>query len=1023
MERFVGTLRVRLPLALISTVVAIGLLGVCHVRAANEGLPFLRIGIGARAATIGGLGVLADDGFAVFYNPAALAGARRWGWGVGYSRWFADTYDASFFVHRHFNWLGSRKTYAAIGLRYFGSPTWDSTDGVAPAVSASHTVGQLALGQRLDWEKLRFLRRHVALGVSIRAIRSQLAGYSGLSLSTDAGGVLRLGRFGVGPLGFGIFRYADIQVGAVLGNALGFNRAFETTKTRLPRNWSAAVSLRLAMHSRWEALLSYQYFREWGADAERIVGAELVWNRLLALRFGYRPDDPLSKFTFGFGVVAEGLRVGFPSFVGLRNSHVCFDFAGGEYGPVLGWTQRTAVAHYPTGPEPFAMLSPLEEAIVDGPSVRFEWEAAEDPDLADELEYVLAVDPDAERVRSAVKRLEAGDLKAAILDSLLLFTKVEGTRLDTAVAPVGTVFYWTVAAVDLDGHVRVGHGSPQVRRFRVRWPDLLVESIRLEPTPWLTGRDNSEQGELVVRVRNVGDRSADAYSVQVKWVCLDSLGLSVQEVDTLLWRTSADSLKRLFGGGLEDRRAESIDVGVAKELRFEWKTSVPGRYRVLVAVAAEKDGKGEEVERANNRRFETVVTVPKWAEPEPFRMPAKDKFKVSIIRYKTIAVPLVPMVFFDAGDSSVSPSYLRGDVVPAVLEAIADRMKATPGAVVTLQGYVDRVSERGYGAELAYARARAVKRTLVELGVDPDRVRISRSHNVFHRRIQRRARTEQDRIWIGEENRRVELVTEPRFEKALFGPVELRVQPMIAERDPRTERPEFDVRVLSASEIQSWIVEILQGDRVIARVPARVEPPAQVVATRAYWDGKCADGTAPPAGSTLLCRVRVTDELGREFVTRTQEFSLVEVASVVREEIFALFKFADVEVPFRFYLDQLGPIARQIAGSDELRVRFEGHADATGPEEENLRLSRDRAREITDAFRRILRQKYPGRYARLVSRVDPPRWFGESVPLVINLAGQRELLLGSNSDPIGRNRNRRVMILVYRERPVRGAEN
>ncbi|MDZ7373118.1 MAG: hypothetical protein ONB23_04025 [candidate division KSB1 bacterium] len=959
--------------------------------------------------------MLTDDAFAVFYNPAALGFSRRWSWAVGYTRWFADTYDATLVLHRQFRWLRSHKTFATVGLRYFGSPRWDSTEGADAAVSASHTVANLAIGQRLDWLGPSWLRRHLALGLGIRAVYSELATYNSVGVHANMGGVLRLGRFSLGPFGMGLFEYADVHLGGSLGNLVGRSTAFESQRPRLPRLWTGAASVRLAKHERWALCLTYQYCAEESGLLDRGLGGELIWNDLVSLRFGYRPDNSLGSWTFGLGLGASALRLGMPTLGGLGNSHLALDFAGSDYGPTLGWTERSTVAQYPAGPEPFALISPVEDGVIDGPNVHFGWEEAEDPDLGDEIRYLVLADVDRNKVIAAMRRAKTGDFQAPEIDSLLVHHWTDDPGLVSGLLPKGELYYWCVAAVDRTGHVRMGHGSSQIRKFRVVRPDLMVEPVELMPSRRLTGRNNPEQGELQVRIRNNGKANAPGFQLRLAWLCLDSCRVELSQVDSLLLSMSEEGLKRYHGDILVRQFRETVPAGGLRMYRFPWGTLVQGRYRVLAEVLPLSGDLMTEAESRNNRSFSTIFTIPKWADPEPFRIPERDRFTVSVIRYQSIAVPVVPMVFFAPRDTNVAGSYLHGEGVPAVLEVVADRMRENPDATLLLEGYVDPLSEPGAGRAVAEGRARQVKLQLVKLGVPERRIRISTAHDIFRRRIQRRPESEQDWLWITEENRRVEMGTSREFEKLLFGPMDLKVLPTIIERDPRTQVPAFDLRIHSCLPLRTWRLRLRQSNEDLFEMQGAVPEDVQRgLLRRAYWDGRCLSGSPPPVDVPILCRVTVEDSLGRVFATEEQPFSLSEVSAMVREEIFALFDFDTTSVPFSFYLEQLEPIAQHMISSPELRIRFEGHADAIGSVDYNLALSRDRAWEITEAFKRVIRERHSGFLSSILDRIDTPRWFGEGVPLVINVAGQREMLLGNNDDAIGRNRNRRVMILIYR---------
>ena len=58
------------------------------------GLPFLKIGAGARQAGMGSVFTgVGDDIFTMLANPGGLGHLRRWQWAAAYDHWFADVYQ------------------------------------------------------------------------------------------------------------------------------------------------------------------------------------------------------------------------------------------------------------------------------------------------------------------------------------------------------------------------------------------------------------------------------------------------------------------------------------------------------------------------------------------------------------------------------------------------------------------------------------------------------------------------------------------------------------------------------------------------------------------------------------------------------------------------------------------------------------------------------------------------------------------------------------------------------------------
>lgn len=140
---------------------------------------------------------------------------------------------------------------------------------------------------------------------------------------------------------------------------------------------------------------------------------------------------------------------------------------------------------------------------------------------------------------------------------------------------------------------------------------------------------------------------------------------------------------------------------------------------------------------------------PATAPPEPsLPSPSRD--------FASSEAPLTKCVVqFDR-----SRSFLRADET-AHLVAIADTMKKHPGAVVRIEGHADRLAWRGGRGDnltLSDDRASTVVRSLIKLGVPPDRIRRAAFGDT--KPVDDRASEEAYR-----RNRRVEVRVDPRGDR------------------------------------------------------------------------------------------------------------------------------------------------------------------------------------------------------------------------------------------------------------------
>ena len=95
------------------------------------------------------------------------------------------------------------------------------------------------------------------------------------------------------------------------------------------------------------------------------------------------------------------------------------------------------------------------------------------------------------------------------------------------------------------------------------------------------------------------------------------------------------------------------------------------------------------------------------------------------------------------------------------------------------------------------------------------------------------------------------------------------------------------------------------------------------------------------------------------------------------------------------------------------RLRFIGHGCAVGPEAINKSLSKKRAKMFHDKFLKDVKDRYPDLYDKIKQRMDPPDGHGESEPLSFKSQNGAIVVLGDNETPLGRQLNRRVLILFY----------
>ena len=320
-------------------------------------------------------------------------------------------------------------------------------------------------------------------------------------------------------------------------------------------------------------------------------------------------------------------------------------------------------------------------------------------------------------------------------------------------------------------------------------------------------------------------------------------------------------------------------------------------------------------------------------------------------------------------------------------------------------GFIDALSGE-HDPKLADERAEKVREKLVELGVLPSRVIVVKDHpgKVLGRR--RMPANPQDAKWVMEQNRVVRFSVPQKDEVKIFKPYKIEVDTTLK------DSVKFNVRIISPGGISSWKLGI---DSSLVDLTKKELVLSDSLWGNFSWNGEDKEGNLVPRDKWYSYCLVLTDTLGRTFKTRPDSVYLREKRTIRKREIFGAAKFAQVEPVYQFYWNHLMDIAGELVQNPTMRVRFEGHACAIGPNKVNDRLSYRRAQLFTRAFKKRVKEIYPNNYRKAWQRIDPPVGFGERVPLMVKIKGRGKVLLGDNNSPIGRYLNRRIMVLLYSE--------
>ena len=708
MKRFIGNRIVRA--AVVAACLGAAFLPEPLAGQVRSGGAFLKLLPGARQHGLGAAYTGAiDEAYALFANPAASGWLREWQWAAAYNRWIADTYNLSWIYARQVRTPLHRKVRLAAGLHYQGVGAFNSTgDAQLSTVSASDLLFTLNMST-----PLRLKVGQLALGGSVKYLRSALAGFDADAWMVDFGSVYRSPRF---VLGLGGLEYGTVSAGVSVTN-LGQPLTFVSETTPLPRTVRAGLALHLGAHHGVQLQVAADYVKVRSEPPRFGLGAEVAWSYRYAVRLGYRTGSELfSHLTAGVGLNLDGLWPFGRSGLLSRNKALRGDFAYLEGNEFFAPPLRFGVTHYPVGPEHFEVVAPNLGATTDSAAVQLAWSIAEDPDLYDEVAYLLLLDrtaPDADSsaaLNHLVREVEGGRASwDALLErlgaELYLMKPLTETACVLDSLPGGR-YFWAVLAYDRDRHARFAEKNQRkIWDFRVL-PDLEITRLTFDPHPWVTPPSDSIQGTVRLTVRNRGGAVSDSVTLVVR----DSVVTRAFAAGNGHTRNgTADRVTKQRG--LATLLVPPLLPGDSLNFQLKWETGVHGVHELVAVV--DRDGRLVERSRHNNRRALVAHTIPKGRF-----FPADPVVEVSdqVVQF---TLPFFHKVFFDAGSAEVRLP--ESPLVYRLVDSLAVRLRDHPDATLVLQGAVD--ADAGEPESLAAARAEAVRRYLVrEIGLDTARV-------------------------------------------------------------------------------------------------------------------------------------------------------------------------------------------------------------------------------------------------------------------------------------------------------------
>jgi outer membrane protein OmpA-like peptidoglycan-associated protein len=947
-----------------SLIISVGLLFPYQSRGqVRAGVGYLKMLHGAReVGTAGTMAAALDHSYSFYANPAATGFLREWQWSATYTNWISDVYNASFLYGRKIAMPWSRLTRFSIGANYLGIPEFTNSSQSGTLVSGNNLLVTGSVGQPLS-----FLTSNLSLGVNLKYFNSNLANFEADALIFDLGLLYRTPRFGFQVLSLGLFDYIIFSSGISVTN-LGNPMMFISEETPLPKTLRGGIAVNLGKHHGLQMSLGADYKKVRDENDYFTLGSEVSWRQLFALQMGYSwEDNLLGHFTFGGSIRIDDQIINNTIFG--RNNALRLDLATNENNSVVDSPYHGTVTHQPLGPESFSMFEPAYGQRIDSDSVTLKWEFSRDPDLYDDVYYWLLVDGDSSKLAQIVEFSKQNkDVLFQFLDdaSFLINQPIITTDLSINKLQSGN-YFWTVLAYDKDNHIHFAElNSRPIAKFRVTVPDPRVITINFDYNPWITQDDY--QGMLKFTIVNAGDRTAENFSLSI----YDS------------------TVQKPVNNVIYEQSIPQIQPGDTLNLELKWQTLQHGLHEIKTKIV-KADNKDKVVQSYN----ELFYTIPKGT------FTTQDTVFIQHQYHIIYDLPYVGKIFFDSSSAVVKQQYFRDWLIEPALEVFAKRLKENRSIRIWLQGTIDPNSAET-NVSLANERALAVRNTLYSLGVNLDQMVILDGIKLPARRL---PRNPEDRRWVLEERRRLDITTDEPSEEILFKPLQTTY---IGKTDSTII---FNSNILGVVSFQEGEIH-LASDNQTESLNISDKFDGANLTKKIDWlldESKVNNWLKKSADYYLT----VTDSLYRTFKVRPQKTYLDSKLTGRERRYYVLAKFESASPFYNFYWTNLINTVTFLLENPRMRMRFHGHGCAIGPESINNPLSKKRAKYFQNKFLEEVQDRYPNLYEEIKQRNDPPKGSGESQPLEFRTEDGKTVILGDNNTPLGRQLNRRVMIFFY----------
>lgn len=270
--------------------------------AGNNGLAFLKIGAGGRAAGMGeAFTAVTNDASATYWNPAGIMLLNHGQFIFTHNKWFQD-------VSNNFGAVTFKIGKTSVGVSYISNNISGIETRLIPSTEPLSTIEahDLMIGLSLA----RNYNENLSIGVTLKYL------YEKIYLNTAHGGALDVGIHYKLP-------FNGLSFGAVIQN-IGVMSEFKDEAIQLPVIMKGGLAYKLFSTSAIPFLVSADVLQIIDDSFHVNIGGEIVLRKQLALRAGYLTGYDERSMQAGFGLMLSRYIVDYayvPFSSDLGNSH------------------------------------------------------------------------------------------------------------------------------------------------------------------------------------------------------------------------------------------------------------------------------------------------------------------------------------------------------------------------------------------------------------------------------------------------------------------------------------------------------------------------------------------------------------------------------------------------------------------------------------------------------------------------------------------------------------------------------